>query len=240
MASQVVPQMATHSKKSRAFEELMANCPATGGRGPGSTDGRRGCPARCVTNWACGTEAAAQLGNQTSDCGRSITTLGPGTREPAPVAAHEATRTHARHLTSLFYRVDAEAHDDGQARLRRQLGGMPTRLFERRSCAPGDTGDRNVIDEAAGAAQNGGLALAAGGRRQERHDRQALGPRTLAQALTLVGGQVDDQDAVDAGVCHRPREALLAESDDGVVVAEEHDRRRVSLPERARHFERGP
>ena len=63
----------------------------------------------------------------------------------------------------------------------------------------GDAGDRDVIDKARGVGEHRRQPLVVGGRRREPDEVQAGLQRRQAKLLVLLGRQIDDDQAVDAG-----------------------------------------
>ena len=103
----------------------------------------------------------------------------------------------------------------------------------------GDAGDRDVVDEARRVGEHGGQALVVGRRRRQADEVEPGLERRQAELLVLLGRQVDDDQAVDAGGLGVGEEAVDAVDVDRIVVAHQHDRRRiVALAEGAHHGER--
>ena len=100
----------------------------------------------------------------------------------------------------------------------------------------GDAGDRDVVDEARGVREHRRQALVVGGRRREPDEVEPGLERRQAKLLVLLGRQVDDDQAVDAGRLGVGEKSVDAVDVDRIVVAHQHDRRRVvALAERAHH-----
>ena len=101
----------------------------------------------------------------------------------------------------------------------------------------GDAEDRDVVDEAGGVGEHGRQPPVVGGRRRQPDEVDAALHRRQAKLVVVLGRQVDDDQAVDAGRLARRRGSARCPSGiDRVVVAHQDDRRVVvALAEGAHH-----
>ena len=98
-------------------------------------------------------------------------------------------------------------------------------LAEIRRRRAGDSGNGHVIDEAGGVGEDRRQALVVGGRRGQSDEGEARRQRRQAEFLILLGRQVDDDQAIDAGRLGIGQEAVDAIDIDRVVIAHQDDRR---------------
>ena len=96
-----------------------------------------------------------------------------------------------------------------------------------RSGRAGDAGDRDIVDKARGIRENGRQTPVVGGRRREADEVQACRKRGQAELRILFRRQIDDDQAIDAGGFGIVEKALDAVDIDGIVIAHQHQRRRV-------------
>ena len=75
--------------------------------------------------------------------------------------------------------------------------------------------------------EHGGQPRVVGGRRREPDEVEPRLQRRQAQLLVLLRRQIDDDEPVDAGRLRLGEERLDAVHVDRVVIAHQHDRRRV-------------
>lgn len=114
----------------------------------------------------------------------------------------------------LVARVDSEPHDDGQAELGAHGGRARARLRCVNGRAARHPGHRHVVDEGH---PTGGCraldrldALAAAGRRQQRHHADPRRARGLSQRRALLDRQVNDEQRIDPGLGRLTRNPRLA------------------------------
>ncbi len=91
----------------------------------------------------------------------------------------------------------------------------------------GDAGDRHVIDEARGVLQDRRQPLVVRGRCRETDEVEAGVKRRHAHLVVFLGRQVDDDETVHARGFRIGEEFLDAIDVNRIVVAHQHDRRRV-------------
>ena len=115
----------------------------------------------------------------------------------------------------------------GSALCRRRRADRGADLIGQRRLGTGDAGDRHVVEKAAGVAEHLGQAAIVGGRGHETDEMQAVAARRQAQLVVFLGRQVDHDQPVDPRRARVVEEALRAVAPDRVVVAHQHDRRRV-------------
>ena len=104
-----------------------------------------------------------------------------------------------------------------------QAGQGGTEALRGGGVGAGDAGDADVVDEAGAALEHGGQAVVVGGGGDEADDVQAVCGGVGQDHRGLLGGEVDDDEAVDAGFRGIGAEALGAVAGDGVEVAHEDD-----------------
>ena len=102
----------------------------------------------------------------------------------------------------------------------------------------GDAGDRDVVDKTGGILQHLGQAFVIRGGRGQTDEIQTRSIRGNAEFFILFGWQVNHDQTINPrrlGICQEPVDAAIV---DRVVVAHQHNRRRVvTLAELGRHFQ---
>ena len=91
----------------------------------------------------------------------------------------------------------------------------------------GNAGDRDVVDEARRIGEHGRQPLVVGGRRGEADEIDAGLERRQAQFGVLLRRQIDDDQPIDAGGLGIGEKFFDAVDVDRIVVAHQHDRRRL-------------
>ena len=188
------------------------------------------CLARDQTT--AGAHAFGELANKVGDCRhRRARRLVAGSE----AFAHRIDQRRADHdavgvfrdSASLFRRAHAEANTDrkfGMPLDARNGAGHRSRV---RRGGAGYAGDRNVIDEARRVGEHHRQPLVVGGRRGEADEIDAGLERRQAKLGVLFRRQVDDDQPIDAGGLGIGEKFLDAVDVDWIVVAHQHDRRRV-------------
>src|SRR5580704_4727330 len=107
-----------------------------------------------------------------------------------------------------------------------------------RRCRPGDSGDRNKIDEAAGVSENLRQTIIAGGGRHQTNKSEPRFARGQANLIVFLGRAIDDDQPVDPRRLRVGQERLDPIDVNGVVIAHQDERRvRIPCAELLHHFE---
>src|SRR5580704_15451656 len=141
---------------------------------------------------------------------------------------HHAVRG-LRDRPGAFRVLDAEPDRDWEPRPPLEArDGFADQLDVRRS-RPGNSGDRNKVDEAAGVSENLRQTIIAGGGRDQTNKSEPRSARGQANLVVFLGRAIDDNQAVDARRFRVGQERLDAIDVNGVVIAHQ-DKRRVRIP----------
>jgi len=124
----------------------------------------------------------------------------------------------------LFGCADAEADGDGERRGGLELGDRALDARLRGLLQAGDARDRDVIDEAARAAQDHRQPRGIGGGGGEADEVDAGGAQRGAELLIFLRRQIDADDAIDARLCALSHEPVAATDRHRVGIAHQHER----------------
>ena len=128
---------------------------------------------------------------------------------------------HGRGLRS---RPDPEPDGDRKPGMLSHARHRPGEHVHPRPLGARDTGDRNAIDEPARILKNPGHPVLSGRRRDQEDHVQTHGPGRADEGVRLLGRQIDDDHAIDAGVPGLGHEGIEAKRIQRVGVPHQHHR----------------
>ena len=160
---------------------------------------------------------------------------GVGLPSAVQAAAHGFDQRRADHdavgalrdRARLLRRAHAEADADRQFGMALDARDRGCDLARVRRGGAGNAGDRDVIDKARSVREHSRQPLVVGRRRGEADEIEAGLQRRQAKFGVLLGRQIDDDQPVDAGGFGVRQKFFHAVDVDRIVVAHQHDRRRV-------------
>ena len=144
---------------------------------------------------------------------------------------------HGGELVRVLAVADAEAEADGQGAELLHFGGVLADRLDIQSAFAGGAGLGDEVEESAGFVRDLLDAVGAGRRGDEEDDLDVGALERGLQRAGFLRREIDDEEAIDARRVRGLGEAVEAVLEEGVVVAEEHDRD-VGLGAEARgHFQ---
>jgi hypothetical protein len=158
-----------------------------------------------------------------------------GGEAPDQRGADDGGIGNSRHRCRLVRRLDAEADGERQPGVAAQPADCGADVRGGGGFGAGDAGDRDVVDEASGAIEHDGEPDIVGRRRGQPDEVDAGGEGRIEELVILLGRQIDDDETVDAASLGIGEEGRHAVAVDRVVIAHQHDRRRVVIPAKLAH-----